>query len=298
MTFGRGAAAAVMMVALTGPAGAQTASQLIDAAINGQLESQRAGNFGTMMRPFSPMGRIQEAWDQAPTGAGVLRVRHDPHEVVRVRVREGTTTTIVLPAWETITDEVFGSGLLDTVRRDRNVLTVEPHGTGADTSLTVFTERGTVYAFYVRTESVRTAATTDFLVVVEGVPPRGWHRRVGGQVAELSTDTVSSGELDEMPATVPDFLDPLQARNLRFEFDMTGERTLAPDVVFSDGSFTYLYYAPDRWDRTPFPAIFRVVDEVDVPVSTIEVIDTTIVVKEVGALTLRAGAAHVCVRPL
>jgi type IV secretory pathway VirB9-like protein len=97
--------------------------------------------------------------------------------------------------------------------------------------------------------------------------------------------------------TSPDFLKPVafDPDKLNFNFDMSGDRSIAPTRVFTDGVFTWFDYG-DRWDREDLPAVYRVVDGVDTPVNT-RVNGTILVAEAVGAFTLRNGQRTVCVRP-
>jgi ComB9 competence protein len=95
----------------------------------------------------------------------------------------------------------------------------------------------------------------------------------------------------------PDFVKPIAFNpdKLTFEFDMSGDRSIAPKRVFSDGVFTWFDYG-DKWDREDLPAVYRVVDGVDTPVNT-RVKGTMLVAEAAGAFTLRNGQRTVCVRP-
>jgi type IV secretory pathway VirB9-like protein len=76
---------------------------------------------------------------------------------------------------------------------------------------------------------------------------------------------------------------------------MSGERSIAPRRVFSDGVFTWFDYGA-KWDREDLPAVYRVVDGVDTPVNT-RIKGTMLVAEATGAFTLRNGQRVVCVRP-
>ena len=84
------------------------------------------------------------------------------------------------------------------------------------------------------------------------------------------------------------FRSPFDPGKLSFEFDMSGDSSIAPKRVFSDGIFTWFDYG-DRWDRSDLPAVYRVVDGVDTPVNT-RVKGTMLVAEAAGAFTDAAGA--------
>ena len=76
---------------------------------------------------------------------------------------------------------------------------------------------------------------------------------------------------------------------------MSGDRSIAPARVFTDGIFTFFDFG-DRWDTSDLPAVYRVVDGVDTPVNT-RIKGTMLIAESSGAFTLRNGQRTVCVRP-
>lgn len=75
---------------------------------------------------------------------------------------------------------------------------------------------------------------------------------------------------------------------------------IAPDRVFHDGVFTYLYYARGRMDVVHRPVVHLVIDQVDNPVNTRTggPHGNIIVVEAVGDMTLRNGERVICLRYL
>src|SRR5260370_10582803 len=79
------------------------------------------------------------------------------------------------------------------------------------------------------------------------------------------------------------------------DFSMSGEGSIGPQRVFSDGVFTWFDYGA-RWDCEGLPAVYRVIDGVDTPVNT-RIKGSMLVAEASGAFTLRNGQRTVCVRP-
>lgn len=248
--------------------------------------AQSRGDYGRLERPVTdPLGMIQRAWDKAPPSAGQYRLPFDPDATPKVRVRLGMPTTIVLPEGERILRSkdrdglIFGSGFVKETFRSGNKITIEATAVGVDTTVTVYGASGRTYVIYVRTEDYKSKSTPDLLVTFSGPP-----------VTPLVNENMEK-------AGVPNLDNPAVAARLDFGFEMSGDPSLAPDVVFSDGIWTYLKWGADRWRSTDLPAVYRVVDKVDEPVPPPEVVDSTLVVKETGALSLRSGSRYVCIRP-
>ena len=304
-------------VLLAGPvtvAAQPTAGDIIDAAsMADEVEAQMGGDFGTMERdPSTPLGQIQDAWDEAPGNAGVYNVAYDPDKVIRLRVRKHMTTTIVFPEWETIGDIYLGDTFVFVAEQTRpNILVTRVSHSGADTSLTVVgATSGHVYTFYLRAVGVNARDVPDVMVRVMAVQPsslqssrwseegRGLSEEVQEAVADVAAASSPVGaEPENVGLEDPDFLEAVEfdPAKLRFDFNMSGDRTIAPERVFSDGIFTYFDYG-DRWEETDLPAIYRVVDGIDTP-QNVRYRGSMIVVESAGAFTLRNGQRVVCVRP-
>ena len=291
-----------------------TATDIIDAAsMADEVEAQMGGDFGTMERdPSTPLGQIQDAWDEAPGNAGVYNVAYDPDKVIRLRVRKHMTTTIVFPEWETIGDIYLGDTFVFVAEQTRpNILVTRVSHSGADTSLTVVgAQSGHVYTFYLRAVGVNAREVPDVMVRVMAMPPtplqssrwEGEGRGLSEEVQEAAADVAAAAspvgaEPENVGLEDPDFLEAIEfdPAKLRFDFNMSGDRTIAPERVFSDGIFTYFDYG-ERWEETDLPAIYRVVDGIDTP-QNVRYRGSMIVVESAGAFTLRNGQRVVCVRP-
>lgn len=291
-----GLVGAVVGLALASGASAQEAFDLLDAAGNQAVEEQRAGDYGTMER--TPLGAIQSAWDGAPDESGVVRFSYGREKTYKMRLREGMAATLVLPRWDEIADVVYGSDLVEEIKRGRNTVSVQAREAGADTNITVFMASGAIYHFYARTEGYNSANIPDGLVYVDRPAPAMVGGEAGRRPIRLVADGHGSAKEENAPgSSVPDFANPIVGEKLEFRYRMYGSRDLAPDVVFSDGRFTYLYWRPDRWAATEFPGIFRRMDEVDEPISNYEIVGTTVIVKELGRLTLLSGMRRTCIEP-
>jgi ComB9 competence protein len=254
-----------------------------------------------MKREGALVGAIQRAWDNSGGAAGTFVARYAPEQVIKVRVREFMTTTIVLPDWETIATLVLGDEFgFKTVKTQPHILVVRASITGADTSLTVIGGSGRVYAFYIRSEAYNSPNVPDLTVFVKADPPTPApvDPARGEQEADKPLKRAETGTSRMTPGlNQPDYLSeiPFDPAKLRFDFKMTGDRSIAPDRVYSDGVFTFFDYS-SRWNESDLPAVYRVVDGVDTPVNT-RAKGTLLIAESAGAFTLRNGQRVVCVRP-
>jgi ComB9 competence protein len=301
---------------------AQSAADIINgAADQAAIEAQLEGQFGAMARePSLPLGAIQEAWSRADTKAGTYQVTYSPDEVIRVRVREKMPVTIVLPEWETATAITNGDTYVFSYNQvAKNMIVVEALHVGADATLTAIGASGRVYPFYLRAEGFKSTNVPDIVVYVQAGSPSGSVQMTpfqpaqavgtGGIVQASAHGLVEAPAADSEPAKPgkpagpegtglqdPDFLEHIDPGKLQFGFTMSGDKTIAPDRVFSDGVFTYFDWG-DRWEETDLPAIYRVVDGVDTP-QNVRYRDGKAIVEATGAFTLRNGQRTVCVRPV
>jgi type IV secretory pathway VirB9-like protein len=277
------------------------------------VEEQAAGNYPPMARGESlPLGQIQRAWDNAPENAGVQVFRYAPDKVMRLRAREYMTTTIILPSWETVEKAELADDFVFEAGQPRpNIVDLRPKHVGGDSTLTLFGESGNVYAFYVRAEGYNSVNISDVIVHVRAEMPLEMMARMaavqrtdalGGETRGLpggvekaairsARDRAITGEKD------PDFLKPINfdPTKLRYDFSMTGDKSIAPERVSTDGHFTWFDYGA-RWDTSDLPAVYRVVDGIDTPINT-RIMGTALVAEVSGAFTLRNGQRVVCVRP-
>jgi len=104
------------------------------------------------------------------------------------------------------------------------------------------------------------------------------------------------------PVSQGDAGDMLVPRD-RMIFDMQmfevaeGDRTIAPDYVYTDGVFTYFHFGT-RAREIDLPVVFRVVDGVETRVNTRTAgrFGEVLIAEARGDFTLRAGARAVCIR--
>jgi ComB9 competence protein len=268
------------------------------------VEDEARGKYPAMQREETlPLGQIQRAWDKAPATQGIYNVEYSPDRVIKVRVRQFMPLTIVFPEWETISSEpdAGDSFVFSAQRAGTNKLVIRAKYVGADSTITVIGDSGNVYAFYVRGEGANSVNVPDVVVYVHAPPPAGGilmaPKAKGAKPTKTASVDGSAGARETTGEKSPDFVKPIAFNpdKLTFEFDMSGDRSIAPKRVFSDGVFTWFDYG-DKWDREDLPAVYRVVDGVDTPVNT-RVKGTMLVAEAAGAFTLRNGQRTVCVRP-
>jgi ComB9 competence protein len=285
-----------------------SAKDVIDSvSVNPDVEDEVKGKYPAMQREESlPLGQIQRAWDKAPPNQGIYNVDFSPERVTKIRVRQFMPVTIVFPEWETLSSdpEAGDNFVFAAERAGTNKLVIRAKFVGADATITVIGDSGTVYPFYVRAEGANSVNVPDVVVYLHAAPP-------GAGVVITPTNKVANGRkpvarAKPKPASSngevtgeesPDFVKPIAFNpdKLTFEFNMSGDRSIAPQRVFSDGVFTWFDYGT-KWDQEDLPAVYRVVDGVDTPVNT-RIKGTMLIAEAAGAFTLRNGQRVVCVRP-
>lgn len=282
---------------------------------NPEVEAQAKGKYPRMQREeVLPLGQIQHAWDKADAKAGVYHATYSPETVMRVRVREYIATTIVFPAWESFTSEpLLGDGFaFEASWAAPNKLGLRTKLIGSDTTLTVFGDSGNVYAFYVRAEGTQSENVSDVVVYVHAQmplpvlakamrdsapPPADEGKAKLTRAAASSVKSKSDRNREATGEKSPDFVKGIafDPNMLRFDFSMSGDKSISPSRVFTDGIFTWFDFG-DRWDSSDLPAVYRVIDGVDTPVNT-RIKGSMLVAEASGAFTLRNGQRTVCVRP-
>jgi len=257
-------------------------------AENPDVEAQVTGQYPTINRQESlPLGAIQHAWDKTTKSSGVYQVNFNPREVIKVITREFMTTSIVLPPWEKIEEIVIGDETSYQVTKPKpNIILIRPiEFVGVDSSITAFGESGHVYAFYVRSEGYNSKHVSDITVQV----------RVPAPKYALMDNKTSDPELELAQKT--DYLDAVvfDPANLDFGFSMSGNKSIAPERVFTDGTRTWFDYG-NRMGSQTLPTIYSVIDGVDTPINVTRE-GTKLVAQATGKFTLRSGQKVTCVYP-
>ncbi len=279
------------------------------------LEQQASGNYPTMNRSSTlPIGAIQKKWSapQARTGQtapGIMRYIWRADFVMRVITREFMTTTIELPAWETVERIILGDTMVfEASRVKKNVLVVRPTHAGADSNMTVIGTSGNIYNFYLISEGWNSKHLSDLTVYVRANDPirdgNNGNSGFGDQSNAGSGSSMSSflsaakskakdGEAEYLRTI--DF-DP---SNLQFDMKLYAQNpkdiAIAPERVYHDGIWTYFDYG-DKADSVKRPVIHQVVDGVDTVVNSRTIGETgnIIVAEAVGDFTLRNGRRVIC----
>ena len=211
-----------------------------------------------------------------------------------VRTRDFMVTTLMLPAWEKVTDFYVGDSVVFEVKKVKpNVVAVRSRNAGADSNLTLLGNSGNLYSFYLRAEAWNTGQVTDLAVYVDAPPPESEEPEI--------EDTLDPRH--GPVRAVPDYIRKIVRRPEDIRFDMKmfanrpGDADIAPQRVFEDGLFTYFDFG-DKADIVARPVVHQVVDGVDVVVNsrTTGPRGSVLVAEAIGDFTLRNGSRVVCVR--
>lgn len=281
---------------------------------------QRDGFYPVMHRP-SGGGQIQNIWNETNPDEGVHVAPLCDDCVYKVRVREFMTSTIILPETSRIAHVTLGdpNGFQAKVIGP-NMLGLRPNGWGMDSNLTVLTEAGGVYPFYLRAESFNSDQVPDlvFRIVGEEVAPET-AIPVPVMAPSPPVAVLPAGAPDDLPGLGREDVGPVESalRDLRredsgegdfierVEFDpgrlhgfgdytLWGDSSLAPEVVFRDERFTYLQYG-DRWPGLDLPAAYIIVDGIDEPVNTRDQGRTYIIESVNPLISLKLGSRFLCI---
>jgi ComB9 competence protein len=264
------------------------------------IEQQSRGEFPAMERsPALPLGSLQRSWDRpAPASGqsapGVVHYLWQADFVMAVRTRDFMVTTLMLPAWEKVTDFYVGDPVVFEVKKVKpNVIAVRSRNAGADSNLSVLGGSGNLYSFYLRAEAWNTTQVTDLAVYIDAPAPQA----DGADAEEGFADRRAAAPV------MPDYIRRIVRRPEDIRFDMKmfarnpGDADIAPQRVFEDGLFTYFDFG-DKADTVARPVVHQVVDGVDVAVNsrTTGPHGSILVAEAIGDFTLRNGSRVVCVK--
>ena len=189
---------------------------------------------------------------------------------------------IVFPKWERIGETVIGDGSSYEVSVVKpNVISVRSKDNiGVDSTITLMGESGRVYSFYVRTEGYNSKNVSDVAVYVK-VPYSG---------PDPSLPLKPKKEADDYLQDA--YFDPSK---MSFSFSMAGDKSIAPERVYSDGIRTWFDFG-SRIHRQNLPTVYKIEDGVDTPVN-VSRDGTKVVAQASGSFSLKHGQKVVCVNP-
>jgi ComB9 competence protein len=278
---------------------------------NAEIEQQKDGKFPRLERQHT-LGAIQRAWDKAPSQAGIYTVTYSQEQLIRLRLREFMTTTVVLPSWEMI-EEIFvgDASTFEAVQKGNHILLLRcKEFVGADSNISVIGKSGLVYTFYVRSEGYNSENLPDLRVHVHvpGEVPMSFSLegesggKEKGRLKTSASRTALSSE-ERMNETASNLEYPstlsLKLSRLNFKWSMAGDSDIAPRQVFSDGIRTWFNFdngTGKLLEQQDLPVIARVIDGVDTPVNT-RIEGSLVIAETEGMFTLRSGARTICVYP-
>lgn len=249
-----------------------------------EVKKQASGDYPELKRELTiPLSSIQSAWNKAPSGAGVYIVNFDPRETIKITVREYMTTSVIFPPWEAIENIIVGDeNNYQVLKPKENIITIRPTSyVGLDTSVTMIGQSGHVYGFYVRTEGYNSENISDITVRVNAPSPlfaRAYQKSIN-----------SSEKTDYLEEAFSD------SSNLNFKFSMSGDETIAPDLVYSDGVRTWFDYG-DKLDERRIPTFYKVVDGYQQAIN-VTLDGTRLIAEGSGSFVLKSGDRVTCIYP-
>lgn len=267
-------------------------------SIKGAIADQAAGNFGALERETVPGGAIQGAWDKAEPEAGIYLGKWNPTRVLRMRVREGMTSIIALPTWDSVSAFTLADQFNFDARRvpdHPGYIEIWTKVPGFDTNITIVGKSGNIYPIYVRGETWNSKHIPDVVIYVRAVEP-GPGEAGAAKEAKKGVGKAVEESAKALAAEAPEWLrrkrfDPFDVRHDR---EMSGDEAIAPELIFRDNDMTFLDFGENSRD---WPAVFEVKDGVDVPVRfRTSKSGRFMGIETVGPLTLRLGEKTVCIR--
>lgn len=277
---------------------------------NPQIEQQLQGDFPSMNRSVPPpLGALQHAWDNAGPEAGITRFQYEAGRSFKVTTREGMTTTIRLPEWESIEAVILGDQTIYRYQQlNDNTIEVWTTIPGSDTSLKILGDSQNIYSIYLRSETFNSNNVPDLTIYIDASSPsisvpgavNGGGATPGGPTqSSFITGSGSGGSaLTRADSPSPDWIKAIgyDPSRIRRDTAMFGDAELAPDDIFRDDQFTYMCFG-EQWDDSALmvAAPYEVVDGVDRQVN-FRVAHNCMIIETTGPLTLRRGEKVLCVR--
>ena len=252
---------------------------------------------------------IQEAFDTSKNTDNVVYFTYRPDFTAKIRLRVGMRSMIHLDKRETIKSYIVGNpsifkvqGIItqdNTLGIIPNILTIKSLYPGADTNLTILTESGNIYNFYLRSDPVNSKHMPHFTVYMQLEDkalslPFQFKEKKGSEKEDVYDFNFVARDI----RTSGDYLKTLESGNTaNTNYRIYGDAEIAPFAVYDDGTFTYFDYrhvlASDR-----LPVIYKVVDKYDTIVN-FRMEKGFLIAESLSpeGWTLKNGKKNICVKP-
>jgi len=222
--------------------------------------------------------------EETPVGSEqdvrVKFVDYDESNVVRIVGHYGYSTHIAFAPGEKVTDVAMGDSLAWDAVPVNNHLFVKPREENARTNMTVLTDKGRAYTFFLEAPAKRpgpkTVGTDLFLRVTFRYP-----EDEKAKAAKVNEEELARKRLADAQREI---------RNINYF--ACGAEDVTPDQAFDDGRFTFLRYAGGR----EMPAVFVVnADGSESLVDSHVEVDTVVVHRVAERFVFRRGGSVGCV---
>jgi len=307
------------------------------AAVNrAEIDRQKAGVYPKLERDTLPLGAINQRWASSKCGqeSTTVAVAYNPSSEIRFKVRQLLGTVVAFPEAVEVVSAPGGTGFRAEPHGDSdtssNLWIFGSTKAGLDGNY-VFVGKGggapVLYLLHIQSEGYNTKSCPDLMVLVQPPIAKGLGRAASALQEWMTAMNVGSGTpvravpVNSVPtgyqkgkAATPDMSvgntgrgekdwlesKPFDPSQLKFDWRVYGEASLAPDIVYSDGVFTYLKFSGDRLETIRVAAISAVEQTkhggIDSPVNW-SIKGDTIVVQGIQRLTLEREGLVTCVVP-
>lgn len=252
------------------------------------------------------LGITQDAFFSSNNKDNIRSIKWSPDVTPRIRMRFGMTTTIVLPAGERIISAVRSNPkafrvLQEPNRKFANRIILGANYSGVDSNLTLMTESGNIYPFYLFVDPVDSPYTPDFVVYLNTAAEAEYKTfqfddKLQPQKAEIPQEF--SETIAEHARSKPDYLKSLpNTKSVNVDYKMYGEKDIAPFAAYDDGNWTYFDYrgilVSDR-----LPVLYKVVDGYDTVVN-FRMERDFLIAESISpeGWTLKNGEKTLCIKP-
>lgn len=202
---------------------------------------------------------------------------YDPTDVYRFTAYYNQISYIELGDGETVSTMVVGDPAAWEINTNGNKIFLKPIAEFPETNMTIFTNLRE-YNFLLSGKVTNNIFTDTTALKTKFMYPDDSDKNL----------VVFSNAVQRIPE-----ISELNIRDYNFNYEFTGERSIAPLKIFDDGEFTYMEFSKKNAE---FPAIFMVDSQGYESLVNFRIVDNYVVVERVASqFTLRNGADIVCI---
>lgn len=193
----------------------------------------------------------QQAFNQEDISETIKHYDFDADSTYKISLRQFMPSIIHLPKEEVIISYSYGLKHLlkvTPVGNDaKNILNLYTEAENFDTSLSIYTQSGNIYVFYIKAENTTSGTIPNLAIYIDNAP-------IAITSSEPYKTTGTDDDVDYLKTLGP-------PSKLNTNYKIYGDAEIAPYSVYDDGTWTYFDFK-DNLHNGRQPVLYKIIDGV------------------------------------